>query len=221
MDFFKRIVTSITGDKKTPGENTPVPAKKETPTRKTNSTPEPKKKQGKKKRSEKQQACNAEFQKQRKLYTAFRAVVMVVCPTWELFAAWMRRVAHSGDNCFQATNGKYMDGDEVGCPELFHFSQGELGMPWDMKASREGNTVLFTWHDERDCPHARGTDRLVVGILYDEHRGRPVLVETQALRSHGAASITLEPKYGKKVHVYPFFERADKRAYSDDQHFEV
>lgn len=186
-----------------------------------NENTDKKRKKGKKKRTPKQRACNTEFQAQRKLYTAFRAVVMVVCPAWGLYAAWMRRVAHSGDNCFHAINHKYMDGDEVGCPELFHFSQGELGMPWDMKVSREGNVVLFTWHDDRDCPHARGTDRLIVGILYDEHRGRPDLAEPQALRSHGAASITLNPKYGSRVHVYPFFERADKRAYSEDQHFTI
>ena len=226
MYLFRKTKKSIPGDGSTSDEEAvlvPVPVPEPVPAArmKEDERNDRKRRKGKKKRSDKQRAWNAEFQAQRRLYTAFHAVLMAVCPAWELFAEWMRRVAHSGDNCFHAINHKYMDGDKVGCPELFHFSQGELAMPWDMKASREGDTVLFTWHDERDCPHARGSDRLVVGILHDEHRGRPVLVETQALRSHGAASITLDPKYGKKVHVYPFFERADKRAYSDDQHFEV
>ena len=219
MEFFKRIVESIKRDKEAPAADSSATGRKENPGK--GGDENKKRKKEKKKRSEKQRACNAEFQAQRKLYTAFRAVVMVVCPAWELFAEWMRRAAHSGDNCFHAVNHKYMDGDKVGCPALFHFSLGKLAMPWDMQADREGNVVMFTWHDDCDCPHARGSDRLLAGVLYDEHRGRPALVETHALRSHGAASIVLDPKYGVCVHVYPFFEQADKKAYSDDQHFEV
>ena len=225
MYLSRRNKKSIPADKNTPdGEAIPVPETTPAPTTGTGEEDEntgKKREKGQKKRSEKQRACSAEFKKQRKLYTAFHTVVMVVCPAWELFAEWMRHVTYSGDNCFQAMNHKYMNGDEVGCPELFHFSQGELAMPWDMAVARDGNTIMFTWHDDRDCPHARGIDRLVVGVLYDEHRGRPVLVETHVPRSFGAASIVLDPKYGNRVHVYPFFERADKRAYSDDQHFEV
>ena len=92
-------------------------------------------------------------------------------------------------------------------------------MPWDMAVTRVGEVVMFTWHDDRDCPHARGSDRLLVGLLYDEYRDRPVLIDPHALRGHGAASITLDPKYGAVAHVYLFFERVDKRAYSDDQYF--
>lgn len=187
----------------------------------TNRKPNKRRGERRKRRSEKQLACNREFRGQRKFFHAFRVVMMQPCPAWEFFAEWMRRVTHTGDNCFQAINHKYMNGNEVGCPALFHFSQGELGMPWDMEVTREGNIVMFTWHDERDCPHARGSDRLLVGVLYDEHRDRPVLVDPHALREHGSASIVLDPRYGSRAHVYLFFERADKRACSDDQHFAV
>ena len=185
----------------------------------TNRKPNKRLKERRKQRSEKQLAWSNIFRGQRKFYKAFRAAVMMECPAWELFAEWIRGAAHTSDNCFQAINHKYMNGNEVTCPALFHFSLGELGMPWDMEAVREGNIVLFTWHDDRDCPTARGTDRLMVGILYDEYRDRPALVDPHDLRSHGAASITLDPKYGTRAHVYPFFERTNKNAYSDDQHF--
>ncbi len=220
MGLLKKIITSIKREESVSAPvpvPPPAPRKKETGKTDKKKTKKPKK--GKKKRSEKQIACNDEFKAQRELYTTFHAAVMEVCPAWELLAAWLKRVTRSGDNCFQAINHKYMDGDKVACPALFHFSLGELAIPWDMQATREGDIVLFTWHDTRDYPHARGSDRLVIGILYDDYRDRPVIVETRSPRSHGAASIILDPKYGQRVHVYPFFERANKTAYSDDQYF--
>ena len=222
MGILSSITSLLTGQKRIRVSGQTSTRKKDnTYVARTSRNRQPNKRRGerRKRRSEKQQACNESFRGQRKFYKAFRVVVMLPYPAWDFFAEWMRRVAHTGDNCFHAINHKYMNGNEVGCPALFHFSRGELGMPWDMAVTRVGEVVMFTWHDDRDCPHARGSDRLLVGLLYDEYRDRPVLIDPHALRGHGAASITLDPKYGAVAHVYLFFERVDKRAYSDDQYF--
>lgn len=174
-----------------------------------------------KKRSLKQLAHTLAFKGERLFFSAFRVVMMLDYPAWNLFAEWMNRKARTGDNLFYAINHKYMDGNKVGAPELFHFSIGELSLPWDMTIGREGDIVVLTWHDERDCPHARANDRLLVGLLYDEFRDRPIVINPRALRSGGSASITLDPTYGTRAHLYPFFERHNCNAYSEDRHFLV
>lgn len=117
------------------------------------------------------------------------------------------------------THWKYIDGSEVASPPMFHFSVGDLAMPWDIVLAREGDIIVFTWQDTRERPYASGSDRLLIGILYDEHRGRPTLVDPRALRSQGVASITLDPAYGSRAHLYPFFENQTKTAYSPDRYF--
>lgn len=172
-----------------------------------------------KKRSLKQIASSLAFKSERLFFKAFRVVMMVDHPAWKLFAEWTNGKKRTGDNLFYTINHKYMDGDKVGAPELFHFSMGELSLPWNMAVGREGNTALLTWHDERDCPHARPNDRLLVGLLYDEHRNRPIVIDPHSLRSGGTASIILDPSYGTLTHLYPFLERHDCHAYSEDRHF--
>lgn len=181
-----------------------------------------KKKRGKKKskRSPKQIECNRRFKGEREFYSAFRHAVMIDHPMWNIAATLHGETGQTGDNYFYTIIWMYIDGNEVASPSMFHFSVGDLSMPWEISLSRVGDIITFTWQDKRECSHARGTDRMLIGILYDDHRGRPTLVDPRALRGHGVASIILNPAYGSRAHLYPFFEREDRTAYSPDRYFE-
>ena len=169
------------------------------------------------KRSKKQKKTNVKFTGERRMYSAMRAVLLDH-PTWKCAAR-----LHGGrtsDNFFFTTNHKYMTNGEVSCFALFRFSLGELALPWDLKAMRGEHGIAITWTDVQEHACSRGSDRLLVGLFHEQHPDRPVLVDTGATRAHRMASVQFDPKYGEGVHIYPFFEREDKTAYSEDQYFD-
>ena len=175
----------------------------------------------KKHRTPDQKKVNNKFQKMRKLYAAYRAV-MEGHPAWKSAAALYGDEGQTGDNYFYVTNHNYVnDGGGVGCFSLFKFCRGELALPWNIRLSRQGNSIALTWHDDRQDSGGHGSDRVLVGLFYDNHPTRPVLFDTGATRAEGCAGILLDPQYGPHAHLYIFFESKDKTTYSENLYFET
>lgn len=168
------------------------------------------------KRSSKQKKTNKSFKGERRMYSAIRALLQDH-PTWKCAARLYG--GRTSDNFFFTVNHKYMTNGEVSCFANFRFSLGELALPWDLKATRGEHGIAITWTDVRETAYSSGSDRLLVGLFHEQYPDRPVLIDTGATRAHRLAPVRVDPKYGEGVHLYPFFEREDKTAYSEDQYF--
>ena len=169
-----------------------------------------------KKRTAAQKKTNKKFSHERKLYKRVNTELREH-PTWKRSAVLYG--ASSGNNLFYKVNHAYLQDGKVVCYEEIHFSLGSLSLPRDFKATRGEHGIALTWDNISEIPNACGTDRLLVMVVYEKFNDRPTLVEPDATRADGFASVPLDPAYGAGVHIYPFFEQEDKMAYSNDHHF--
>ena len=85
MGILSSITSLLTGQKRIRVSGQTITRKKDnTYVARTSRNRQPNKRRGerRKRRSEKQQACNESFRGQRKFYKAFRVVVMLPYPVW-------------------------------------------------------------------------------------------------------------------------------------------
>ncbi|WP_099291991.1 hypothetical protein [Butyricimonas sp. Marseille-P3923] len=106
--------------------------------------------------------------------------------------------------------------------EGLRFSTGKLLLPRNIKIDRDGEWFRVTWEDERDWDKAAGSDRLRVGVIYDDKPLSPrVALEVSGARGNKEGVFRLNESVGRSAHVYVFFERADGEGFSRCRYFRV
>ena len=170
-------------------------------------------------RSDAEQETNTSFGDSRKFDSKF-ANTMRGCPTWAAAARLYGKDGQNGDNFQHHVNHDKLAGKVVACFHLFRFSLGPRSLPWNLAATRDGNTVTITWTDSRHSGQASPHDTLIVGLLLSKHPGRPLLVDhTGATRANGSFTFTLDLHSKKQdIHLYLFFANPQRTEFSDSQH---
>ena len=167
-----------------------------------------------------QERTNEVFGKARKFGAAF-ARTMADYPAWAT-AATLYWAGRTGDNLMFHMNHDKLIGHVVACFHLFRFSFGPRSLPWNLEARADGNTITITWQDNRRSPHCSPHDPLLVGVLFDNKPGKPMLVaDSGVTRASCGISIVLNDKQPRKIHLYPFFCNPERTEFSESQHLEV
>ena len=162
---------------------------------------------------------NVDFKKTRRFFARMK-VALENIPTWRV-AAVKYGGKMTGDNFMFHVNYDKLVGGSVACFHLFRFSVGSLFQPWDLSASREGNVVTVTWHDNRISPHCSPDDVLLAGLVDRKNPRRPMLLDLNATRSSGTCTFELNPNFGKELHFYFFFCNRWRTEFSSSQHVEL
>ena len=117
--------------------------------------------------------------------------------------------------------------DERGVVDFpsFEFSVGKLFQPMNARVIRKGWTLIVTWENRENRELSRMSDGLRVGYFYDSYPKAPKLLPgVVAKRGDCRAEFTI-PDAGlpvmEGVHVYLFFMRKDKGAFSSSKYFRV
>ena len=171
-------------------------------------------------RSDAEKETNTNFGDSRKFDSKF-ANTMRACPTWAAAARHYGKDGQNSDNFQHHVNHDKLAGKVVACFHLFRFSMGPRSLPWNLAATREGDTVTITWTDSRHTGQASPHDLLVVGLIYSHHPGRPILIDdTGTTRADGSFTFTLDSRYSSKqdIHVYAFFANPQRTEFSDSQY---
>ncbi|MFR6541933.1 MAG: hypothetical protein ACLUPL_05135, partial [Butyricimonas virosa] len=88
----------------------------------------------------------------------------------------------------------------------FAFTTGKLALPRNLQVTQEGNRFQVTWQEEREWITAARTDRMQVGVLYDQLQRSPRLVpEVMGCRGDLQGEFTLDEALGQTAHVYIYF----------------
>ncbi|MDE6877996.1 MAG: hypothetical protein K2P54_02550 [Odoribacter sp.] len=81
---------------------------------------------------------------------------------------------------------------------------------------KERNRYRITWEEERPKQFSSPDDRLCIGVIYDNNPGAPCLItEIDKKRSELQGTFTLTKSPADIVHVYCFWAKKDKSAYSN------
>lgn len=166
--------------------------------------------------------------KQQEIITRFKAVQLFykeymkqVSPTvWRTAAKAQGKIA---PNLFNSTNFRCFDGTgEITDFEGFVFTVGKLALPRDLQIKREGNRFLVTWEEEREWKTAAATDKMQVGVLYDNLTRSPRLApEVNGCRGDLQGEFTLDESIGCTAHVYIFFAGENQLDFSDSWYTHV
>lgn len=104
----------------------------------------------------------------------------------------------------------------------FMFTDGTLPLPRNLKVSGEGPLFKVTWQEERMWKTVSGTDRLQIGVLYDNDSRIPrVASQVKGRRGELHEEFTLDESIGKKAHVYIFFCNETGTRFSACRYFHV
>lgn len=163
---------------------------------------------------------NADFKGARKFCAVFSRA-MADYPAWIAAAAlyWQGR---TGDNFMFHLNHDKLVGRVVGCFHLFRFSFGQRSLPWNLEASAEGHVATITWQDNRVTPHCSPNDPLLVGLIFENRPGSPMLIaDTGVTRASCGITIELPTTRPQKAHLYPFFCNPERTEFSESQHLGV
>lgn len=126
---------------------------------------------------------------------------------------------------FHHANSEACDERGVANYPAFRFSVGRLFRPVNIRASREGWVITVTWENREDRESSRLSDWLRVGYFYDSFPRSPrLLPEVVAKRGDCQAKFSI-PDSGLPVtevlHLYLFFSRRDRIAFSTSKHLRV
>lgn len=167
-------------------------------------------------------------EKQREVATRFTAVQWFYKEYMKQISpvAWRSAAKPQGwtaPNLFHATNSRCFDGQgEIVDFENFVFTLGILALPRDLRVTREGNRFRVTWHEEREWSTTARTDRMQVGILYDNLQRSPRLApEVKGCRGDLQGEFILDEAIGKSAHVYIFFAGSNGTDFSASWHARV
>lgn len=166
----------------------------------------------------KQQGTITRFSMLQSYYSFFKHYV-----SDEIWKAAGRAEHCRADNLFHKTNypcldheGKFID------LERFSFSRGELLVPRKIALESDGENCRLTWEEERCGALTGPDDELCVGVIFEARTGRPMLLtEVSGKRADCEGSFTLKRKEAGTVHIYCFWARKDRTAFSESVHFSL
>ena len=176
-----------------------------------------------KKSSDKQEKSMNVFSLMNGLYPYVKRTLGI--PVWKLAGAKHGKMAN---NYFTSVNRGILNDDgmmrDYG---QFVLTEGELLNPDGMAVEAMGNgQFCVTWVAEGGCRTRRGTDRLMVLVLWEEKDGKPLTFgfkwakDVTGKRNEGSGTFSLPFAREKEfLHAYCFFGAADDSAYSRSVHF--
>ena len=168
-------------------------------------------------RSEKQRAVARRFKTLQRLYSYYACEVSA-----EIWRAAAKARGMMAANLFHSANKGCFDGEgRMTDPALFRFAEGELSLPPRLAVEPlGGGRFAVTWEAAEEWSSAAGTDRLRVGMLYDEALPFVSLApEAVGVRGEGRGEFLVDTSHSGGAHAYVFFEREDGAAWSPSAHF--
>lgn len=180
---------------------------------------------GKKRKAEKEGV----HPEHRKLMNRFRGVqgyyaFFRKCVSEEIWRAAGEAEGLRANNLFNKTNSRcFNEEGNLADFATFRFSRGALLLPRHITLEEEGaGRYRVRWEEERAGALVAPTDRLCVGVIYEEHPDSPrLLAEVSGVRQELAGRFALEKEPAETVHVYCFWGREDGTAFSDSFYFKV
>ena len=166
----------------------------------------------------KQQAVAIRFKAVQVFYMTFTKQVSP-----EIWRAVAKTVGRHAPNVFFSRNF-HCFGEEGQIADFgnFMFTDGTLPLPRNLKVSGEGPLFKVTWQEERMWKTVSGTDRLQIGVLYDNDSRIPrVASQVKGRRGELHEEFTLDESIGKKAHVYIFFCNETGTRFSACRYFHV
>ena len=126
---------------------------------------------------------------------------------------------------FHHANAEACDERGVANYPAFRFSVGPLFRPVNARAERQGWVISVVWENREDRELSRASDWLRVGYFYDSYPTSPRLFPgVVARREECRAEFTI-PDSGlastETLHLYLFFSRQDKVAFSESTYLRV
>lgn len=118
----------------------------------------------------------------------------------EIWRAVAKTVGRHAPNVFFSRNF-HCFGEEGQIADFgnFMFTDGTLPLPRNLKVSGEGPLFKVTWQEERMWKTVSGTDRLQIGVLYDNDSRIPrVASQVKGRRGELHGEFTLDESIGKK-----------------------
>lgn len=170
-------------------------------------------------RTETQRKLSSRFTIVQKLYSFYKQKISP--DIWRLAGKLQGKMAA---NLFFMENHGCFDGEgKMAAPDMFHFSAGELLLPWDIQVAPLGEGHFrVTWREERDVSTTAPDDELRVGVIYDSTLlGITWANQMEGRRGEGQGEFSLDTGKESGAHVYLFFARADGSAYSPSWHVHV
>ena len=169
-------------------------------------------------RTPKQQAITTRFKAVQIFYMTFAKQISP--EIWRTVAKTENRYA---SNVFFSRNFHcFGDKGEIVDFENFLFTDGTLSLPRELKVSREANRFTVSWQEERAWKTTASTDRLHVGVIYDNDPQTPRFAcQVKGLRGELQGEFTLDEEIGQTAHLYIFFCSENGIDFSPSQHVYV
>lgn len=155
-----------------------------------------------------------------RLVSGYLATVYDGLPVWETAAA-VAAPRLTGTNYRERVMSPYYD--DAGFVRDFAnlvVSEGRVLPSPGMRCEYADGVVTLRWEAGAESPWSRPTDTLHVFHVRESkpgHMGRAR--EVTATRGDGVARLELRVAPGDRLHVYPFFGRADRSGFSRNGHF--
>lgn len=155
-----------------------------------------------------------------RLVSGYLATVYDGLPVWETAAA-VAAPRLTGTNYRERVMSPYYD--DAGFVRDFAnlvVSEGRVLPSPGMRCEYADGVVTLRWEAGTESPWSRPTDTLHVFHVRESkpgHMGRAR--EVTATRGDGVARLELRVAPGDRLHVYPFFGRADRSGFSRNGHF--
>lgn len=155
-----------------------------------------------------------------RLVSGYLATVYDGLPVWETAAA-VAAPRLTGTNYRERVMSPYYD--DAGFVRDFAnlvVSEGRVLPSPGMRCEYADGVVTLRWEAGTESPWSRPTDTLHVFHVRESkpgHMGR--VREVTATRADGVARLELRVAPGDRLHVYPFFGRADRSGFSRNGHF--
>ena len=125
---------------------------------------------------------------------------------------------------FHHANAEACDERGLANYPAFRFSVGPLFRPVNARADRQGWVISVVWENREDRELSRASDWLRVGYFYDSYPTSPRLFPGVVAREECRAEFTI-PDSGlastETLHLYLFFSRQDKVAFSESTYLRV
>lgn len=169
-------------------------------------------------RTPKQQAVTTRFKAVQVFYMTFAKQV-----SSEIWRAVARAEKRFASNVFFSRNFHcFGDEGKIVDFENFSFTDGTLALPRELKVSREANRFTISWQEERTWKTTASTDKLQVGVIYDNDPRIPRLAcQVKGVRGESQGEFSLNEEIGQNAHLYIFFSSDDGLRFSPSQHVHV
>ena len=132
-----------------------------------------------------------------------------------------RRKNRSAYNLFVQANIRAFNGGAL-LYDFVRFSSGNLFLPNDVQAFRDGSKIRLTWKNEGLVNDERLGDELWCVVMTEDKNFRIIEPEeTGGVRENEGAEIEITSEEGEKVHLYCFFGARGRDDFSENLHFEL